>query len=162
LNRKRTTSTFFLLPYVNQQTNSNTKSNEKVVEFEAEVKRKEAEMKARQQAKADKEKANNDWIKERERQENENTRQQEVYLETLNEWEEHKRQWAADKAAKKVKGNFPLEKLKLGKLLSLTKPKGGWLQPQNEAEGSLSEVESSGEEVFMVESEDDGYVSDSD
>ena len=39
---------------------------EKVVEFEAEAKHKEAEMKAKQQAKADKAKANNDWIKERE------------------------------------------------------------------------------------------------
>jgi hypothetical protein len=85
-----------------------------------------------------------------------------VYLESLKEWEEHKAQWAADKAAKKVKGKFPLEKPKLGKLLSLTKPKGGWVPPQNEAEGSLSEAESSGEEEFNVESEDDGFISDSD
>jgi hypothetical protein len=135
---------------------------EKVVEFEAEAKRKEAEMKAKWQAKADKAKANNDWIKERERRENENAKQREVYLELLKEWEEHKAQWAADKAAKKVKGKFPLEKPKLGKLLSLTKPKGGWVPPQNEAEGSLSEAESSGEEEFNVESEDDGFISDSD
>ena len=135
---------------------------EKVVEFEAEAKRKEAEMKVKQQAKADKAKANNEWITERERRESENAKQREVYLESLKEWEEHKAQWAVDKAAKKVKGKFPLEKPKLGKLLSLTKPKGGWVQPQNEAEGSQSEAESSGEEVFNIESEDDGFISDSD
>jgi hypothetical protein len=48
-------------------------------------------------------------------------------LEALKEWEEHKAQWAVDKAAKKVKGKFSLEKPKLGKLLLLTKPKGGWI-----------------------------------
>ena len=31
----------------------------------------------------------------------------------------------ADKAVKKVTGQFPVEKPKLGKLLSLAKPKGG-------------------------------------
>ena len=135
---------------------------ERVVEFEAEAKRKEVEMKAKRQVRADKSKANDDWIKEHEQREKENAKKWKAYLEALKEWEEHKAKWAADKAAKKVKGKFSLEKPKLGKLLSLTKPKGGWIRPQNEAEGSLSEAESSGEETFDVESDDDGIISDRD
>ena len=61
---------------------------------------------------------------------NKNSKQWEAFLEALKEWEEHKVQWAAEKVTEKVKGKFTLEKPKLGKLLSLTKPKGGWVQPQ--------------------------------
>ena len=42
------------------------------------------------------------------------------------------------------------------------KPKGGWIRPQNEAEGSPSEAESSGEEMFDIESDSDVVISDSD
>ena len=71
-------------------------------------------------------------------------------------------QWAVDKAAKKVMGKFSLEKPKLGKLLSLTKPKREWIRPQNEAEESSSEAESSREETFNMESDDEVVISDSD
>ena len=65
---------------------------ERVVEFEAEAKCKEVEMKAKRQVRADKAKANNNWIKESERREDENAKQWEAYLEALKEWEEHKAQ----------------------------------------------------------------------
>ena len=91
-----------------------------------------------------------------------NAEQRADFLEALSEWEEQKKQWAADKATRKVTGRFPFEKPKLGKLLSLTKPKGGWKQPQIEVEGLPSGGESSGGEVFGTESDNKVVISDSD
>jgi hypothetical protein len=135
---------------------------EKVVEFEAEVKRKEREKAARRQVRADKSKADDDWKQERTRREEANAKQRADFLDAVSRWEERKRQWAVDKAAKKVTGRFPLEKPKLGKLLSLAKPKGGWKQPQSEVEELSDEGQSSGGEVIDMGSDNEGVISDSD
>ena len=135
---------------------------EKIVEFEAKIKKKEEEKATRWQVQADKVKADDDWKQEHARRELANVKQCANFLEALSEWEEQKKQWVADKAIRKVTGRFPFEKLKLGKLLGLTKPKGEWKQPQIEVEESPSRGESSGGEVTGTESDNEVVISDSD
>lgn len=134
---------------------------EKVVEFEAEMRRKEQEKAARQQVQADKVKADHDWKGEHMRREVANAKQWADFLEALSKWEERKKQWAADKAAKMVTGKFPVEKPKLSKLLSLTKPKEGWKQPQTGVDELSSIGGSSGGEVIDMESDSSGVLNDS-
>jgi hypothetical protein len=67
---------------------------EKVVEFEAEMIKKEQEKATRRLVHADKAKADDDWKQEPERREMANVKQCADFLEAVCEWEGEKKQWA--------------------------------------------------------------------
>ena len=97
---------------------------ERVVEFEANMRRKERDKESRKTDREERQKDMEVWNAEEQARKDSNRAKQEAFHQAKAKYMAEKKQWAVDKKAGLVDGKFPMPEPKLGKLLG-QKPKPG-------------------------------------